>query len=92
MSDNKKPTPIIAEPGKKICPVCGKPSYSSAGVHPQCAVRQADASRQEEREAEETTTVKKPRQRSWEKKCPKCGAQIHVRRKACDCGHEFRGC
>jgi hypothetical protein len=28
---------------KPPCPVCGKPSYSRGGVHPQCSMRQADA-------------------------------------------------
>lgn len=27
----------------KICPICGKRSYSAGGTHPQCAVRRADA-------------------------------------------------
>jgi hypothetical protein len=89
MSENKRPTPLIAEPGKKICPVCGKPSYSPAGVHPQCAVRQADAARQEQRKAGNQSTVKRPQRGSWQKKCPKCGAEIHVRKKMCDCGYGF---
>ena len=41
----KKPTPILAERNDKICPVCGKASYSQNGVHPQCAMFQADAPR-----------------------------------------------
>jgi hypothetical protein len=41
----KKPTPIVVEPNSKSCPVCGKRSYSREGVHPQCAVMQADAPR-----------------------------------------------
>jgi hypothetical protein len=41
----KKPTPIVAERGGKVCPVCGKQSYSREGVHPQCAMIQADAPR-----------------------------------------------
>jgi hypothetical protein len=28
--------------------VCGKKSYSAAGVHPQCSMQQADAPRQAE--------------------------------------------
>jgi hypothetical protein len=27
------------------CPVCQQPVYSQAGIHPQCAVRQADPPR-----------------------------------------------
>lgn len=30
----------------KDCPVCGKRTYSLGGIHPQCAVQQADAPRQ----------------------------------------------
>lgn len=30
----------------RMCPVCGKRTYSHVGVHPQCAVQQADAPRQ----------------------------------------------
>lgn len=42
---HKKPSPIAAWPAPKICPVCGKSSYSAGGIHPQCAVVQADAPR-----------------------------------------------
>jgi hypothetical protein len=41
----KKPIPIIDSSGIKICPVCGKRSYSRDGVHPQCSVNKADAVR-----------------------------------------------
>jgi len=89
----KKPTPLIAQPGGKLCPVCGKRTYSRGGIHPQCAVHQADAVRSEElkeerkRQASATPTVKRS---TWQsKKCPKCGTESHVRRKACDCGHVF---
>lgn len=47
MMSEKKPQPIAYRaPGGQQCPVCGKTSYSRNGVHPQCAVRQADAPRQ----------------------------------------------
>jgi hypothetical protein len=42
----KKPTPINLERNTALCPVCGKRSYSQHGVHPQCAMIQADAPRQ----------------------------------------------
>jgi hypothetical protein len=35
---------FVAPKGKQ-CPVCGKTSYSAVGIHPQCAVQQADAPR-----------------------------------------------
>lgn len=41
----KKPTTILPLQHGKVCPVCGKASYSRDGVHPQCAVQQADAPR-----------------------------------------------
>ena len=42
----KKPEPLVAPVAGRVCPVCHKRSYSLQGVHPQCAVRQADAPRQ----------------------------------------------
>jgi hypothetical protein len=26
---------------------------------------------------------------AWKKRCPKCGAQVYARQKACTCGHDF---
>ncbi|MBA3483057.1 MAG: hypothetical protein H0T51_14710 [Pirellulales bacterium] len=46
MMDSKKPVPLMAEPRGSVCPVCGKRSYSLRGIHPQCAVQQADEPRQ----------------------------------------------
>jgi hypothetical protein len=43
--NEKKPTPVIAERNSKSCPVCGQRSYSPNGIHPQCAMAQADAPR-----------------------------------------------
>ena len=34
--------PII-DPDRKLCPVCHQSVYSLAGIHPQCAVKRADA-------------------------------------------------
>jgi hypothetical protein len=45
--NSKKPEPLfVQELSGQPCPVCGKRSYSLAGIHPQCAVQQADAPRQ----------------------------------------------
>lgn len=50
--NNKKPEPLIFQPpAGRPCPVCGKRSYSLVGIHPQCAVQQADAPRQRQLEA-----------------------------------------
>jgi rRNA maturation protein Nop10 len=92
---HKKPTPILGEHNRKTCPVCGERSYSADGIHPQCAVRLADASREEKlkakkkADAERSSTAKKPPQTWSQKKCPKCGAEVHVRKKRCECGFEF---
>jgi hypothetical protein len=91
----KKPIPILSEPHRKICPVCGKQSYSAGGIHPQCAVQQADAPRQLQLKAKKIAEgKKKPAAKKlpqvWsQKKCPKCSVEIHVRRKTCDCGFNF---
>jgi hypothetical protein len=39
----------------QICAVCGKRSYSLNGIHPQCAVKQADEPRQLKLAAEKRT-------------------------------------
>jgi hypothetical protein len=42
----QKPAPIYFVTPKGVkCPVCGMVSYSMGGIHPQCAVKQADAPR-----------------------------------------------
>ena len=33
---------------------------------------------------------KKVAKKAPQKECPKCGAMVHVRKTACDCGHKFR--
>ncbi len=91
----KKPTPILGDHNTKICPVCGKRSYSADGIHPQCAVQQADAPREQQLKAEmKTESKKKPVAKklpqTWnQKKCPECDVDVHVRKKQCDCGFDF---
>lgn len=41
----KKPTWLFPTQAAKKCPVCHEPTYSSGGIHPQCAVKQADEPR-----------------------------------------------
>jgi predicted RNA-binding Zn-ribbon protein involved in translation (DUF1610 family) len=89
-----KPVPIIPQTVKNLCPICGQTTYSRGGIHPQCAVQQADAPRNariraEKKKKESEVTTVKPRQRSWSKKCPSCGIQVHVRLGTCACGHSF---
>ena len=86
-----KPVPIVPQSVKNLCPICGKASYSRDGIHPQCALQQADEPRNLRLRAARKTEVKvsAPRQRLWSKKCPKCGTQVHVRLVECGCGHTF---
>ena len=74
----------------KTCPVCGQSSYSKDGVHPQCSVQMADEKRAKDllESRKKTPDTGQPR-KSWNKQCPKCKNQLHVRRKQCDCGHVF---
>jgi hypothetical protein len=39
-SKNLKPAPLIAVQKRAACPVCGEPTYSASGIHPQCACKQ----------------------------------------------------
>lgn len=41
--NHKKSIPTVATSQGKVCPVCGRTSYSRGGIHPQCSVFQADA-------------------------------------------------
>ena len=43
------------------------------------------------RKAKKKTKAKKPQQTSWRKKCPKCGTEVHVRKRVCPCGQDFGG-
>jgi hypothetical protein len=84
----KKPVPLIGGAKGRICPVCKKPSYSRTGIHPQCAMLQADADRCDEIRAKRKLAVAESS--SWhQKKCPQCQLTLHVRQKQCGCGHVF---
>jgi hypothetical protein len=92
MSD-KKPVPATLHREIRLCPVCGQVSYSKNGIHPQCAVAQADAPRrkllveQKRQLANEkkALTVRK----SSLKKCPACGLLLPVHASLCSCGQRF---
>ena len=55
MSEKK---PVFMEPNSKVCPVCGKRSYSLGGIHPQCSMLLADAPRAERLVAEKKAKAK----------------------------------
>ena len=89
---HQKPLPLQNGPDRKHCPVCGEVTYSSSGIHPQCAQRQADEKRM--REVNRAAKSRKPTVsasdiKPWQKKCPKCRAVVHCRKSTCDCGHKF---
>ncbi|MCI0358317.1 MAG: hypothetical protein L0211_07535 [Planctomycetaceae bacterium] len=85
MASISKPTFVAQKP--PLCPVCGKPSYSLGGVHPQCAVSRAD----KVRKASQPPPKPKPAAASgqWKKTCPRCHRQVAARRYTCECGHTF---
>lgn len=85
---NKKPSPLYIAPERGKCPVCGHTSYSSTGIHPQCAMQAADEV-YVKRVLSKKPPVPKSGPRHFEKLCPRCKAILHVRRIACHCGFEF---
>ena len=88
-----EPLIVVPQPVRNLCPICGKASYSKGGIHPQCAMQQADQPRIVRLRAEKVaeTKISKPKPQAWKKRCPKCGATSHVRRGVCECGHKFNG-
>ncbi len=95
---SKKPQPLISRLRHERCPVCGEISYSLCGVHPQCAVRQADESRIKRLKLEKIALANAPATvaeksdsgvKPWQRLCPRCKAISHVRKKVCGCGHTF---
>ncbi len=46
MMSTKKPKPLFVATKPPTCPYCGHATYSQGGIHPQCAISQADAPRQ----------------------------------------------
>jgi hypothetical protein len=69
--------------------VCGEISYSLAGVHPQCSVKQADALRIQQEKSVEKPPKPTSSAKSWQRACPACKSLQHVRKKVCTCGHKF---
>ena len=84
-----EPVIIVPQPVRAPCPICGKPSYSRGGIHPQCAMRQADEPRLVRLRAAKKAETKVAKPSAWNKKCPKCNVSLHGRRGVCKCGHKF---
>lgn len=86
-----KPTPLYPEPPRAVCPHCGQTSYSTSGVHPQCAMHSADRLRMDRlkllkpKVAPPVTAQLRPH----EKRCPQCHVAQHVRKSRCQCGFTF---
>jgi hypothetical protein len=78
-------TPVPIGPQRPSCPVCGKVSYSPAGIHPQCAASRADAKLRGPKPAKTATA----RPGSFSKRCSGCGRTVPARRMVCDCGRAF---
>jgi hypothetical protein len=92
----KKPVPLLDVGVHRICPVCGKRAYSMNGIHPQCAVNQADARMKRKFDVKKklpsvagAEAAKGGAAFRWKKQCPKCGVYSHVRLKSCACGYRF---
>jgi hypothetical protein len=91
----KKPPSFVRTGVQNRCPVCGEISYSQAGVHPQCSMRQADQKRslslkRAKELAKSGKAAAPPKAESrWQKACPKCKVVQHVRKSVCVCGHVF---
>lgn len=94
MNMSRKPQPLQAPPFRRHCPVCGEVTFSAAGIHPQCAMQQADAKRMARVKSPPKALKKKMARdadvKPWQKACPKCQTLVHIRKLVCECGHTFR--
>ena len=86
-----KPVVVIPGPEKILCPICGKPTYSHGGIHPQCAMEQADEPRVTLLRNARRADVKRARPipQVHKKRCPECDSYSDVRREVCGCGFHF---
>jgi len=59
----RKPLPLFSAPERKRCAICGSPSYSASGIHPQCAAKRAgDLIRAADKACADEPVPKPPRQ------------------------------
>ena len=91
MEKHRKPRPLYLAPERKRCPVCGEISYSSVGIHPQCAVEQCDAERMKRITVQRVPIAETESARSTlvQSACPKCGKQQAAAGITCECGQKL---
>lgn len=82
----KKPIPLAPAPKRKVCPICGHSTYSPGGIHPQCAIAQADAPRKA-RLAAARKAIKDQPDDTETVDCPNCHAELPNDSKSCACGY-----
>jgi hypothetical protein len=86
-----KPIIVIPGPDRNLCPICGKATYSRGGIHPQCAMEQADQPRVIRLQIARRVEIKieKAKPQVHKKKCPECDTSSDARRAVCKCGFRF---
>jgi len=88
--------PLASERAPRLCPVCGKPTYSREGIHPQCAEQQTDRERMtllhslEEIRSETHRRANPVRLKPFHRRCPNCSAELHSRKAQCACGQRIQ--
>lgn len=89
--DVLKPVVVAPQPERTKCPICGQTTFSRGGVHPQCAMQQADAPRiaQLRAKSHAAAKIEKAKGPIRKKKCPTCDALHDVGQKVCKCGFRF---
>ena len=84
---------MYLRPERAECPICRQSSYSSGGIHPQCAVKQTEAEEKLKTDLARVSANKpevvKAAIGSWQKTCPKCQVVLHIRKKKCGCNYIF---
>lgn len=87
----KKPMPLLEPVTRPKCPICGTSVYSAHGIHPQCALLQADRKRLAANAVPKTKAVPKAAAANQQKKCPACYQITSAKTVKCQCGFQFAG-
>ena len=79
---SEKSVVILPQPPKHLCPICGKAAYSLGGIHPQCAIQQADEPRIVKLAPPRRSNprLRNREQEKWKKRLPMSGAGSQHRR------------